>query len=243
MAAAKNFPRLLPDGTLLENRLLRALPDDLYARVTKDLRMTKVIVGQPLLQHGQPIDNVFFPNGGVYSITNQMNDGALVEVATVGFEGMMGVSVFLGDMLGSGTLLQQVPNGPLPTLSTRQFCAYIGVAPFRDIIARYTQALLLQTMQSTACNAVHNIEQRCCRWLLQTRDRVKEDEFQLKHEFLAIMLGARRPTVTVVLGTLQKAGLISTGYGRIRVIDRAGLEASSCECYEAIRSQFTRLEL
>jgi hypothetical protein len=124
MATAKNFPRLLPDGTLLENRLLGVLPDDLYARVAKDLRMTNVIVGQPLLQHGEPIDNVFFPNGGVYSVTNQMNDGGLVEVATVGVEGMIGVSVFLGDAIATGTSLQQVPNGALPTLSTRQFLAY-----------------------------------------------------------------------------------------------------------------------
>ena len=111
------------------------------------------------------------------------------------------------------------------------------------MIARYTQALLLQAMQSAACNALHKIEQRCCRWLLQTHDRVKHDEFKLRHEFLAIMLGCHRPTVTVVLGTLTTAGLISTGYGRIRILDRAGVEEAACECYEAISSQYTRLDL
>lgn len=240
--------RLLPDGTALKNRLLAALPDELYARVAKDLRMIKVGVGEPLIQHGIPVADVYFPNGGVYSITNQMKDGSLVEVATVGTEGMIGVAVFLGDLVGSGTSLLQVPmeppNGHLPALAVRRFVEHAAPAgPFRDAIARYSQANLLQIMQCTACNALHTIEQRCCRWLLQTHDRVGADEFQLKHEFLAIMLGSHRPTVTLVLGTLQKAGLISTKYGRITILNREDLEAASCECYEVIHSQFTRLGL
>src|SRR5688572_11945043 len=117
--------RLLPDGTPLQNRLLAALPEDLYARVAKDLRMLKVAVGEPLLQHGMPVADVYFPNGGVYSVTNQMKDGSLVEVATVGTEGMLGVAVFLGDLVGSGTSLLQVPmepsNGHLPALAARRF--------------------------------------------------------------------------------------------------------------------------
>ena len=234
--------RLLPDGTPLKNRLLAALPEDLYAQVTKDLRMIKVTVGAPLVQLGVPVTDVYFPNGGVYSVTNQMKDGSLVEVATVGTEGMLGVSVFLGDLLGTGTSLQQVPDGLLPTLAVRRFTELVSPAgPFHDIVARYAQAHFLQIMQCTACNALHNIEQRCCRWLLQTHDRVDSDEFLLKHEFLAIMLGSHRPTVTLVLGTLQKAGLISSKYGRIGILNRAGLEAASCECYEAIHGQFMRL--
>ena len=242
--AHANHPRLLPDGTPLKNRLLAALPEDLYARVAKDLRMVKVTVGEPLMQLGVPVTDVYFPNGGVYSVTNQMKDGSLVEVATVGTEGMLGVTVFLGDLVGSGTSLQQVPNGLLPTLAVRHFIELVSPAgPFRDVIARYAQANVLQIMQCTACNALHSIEQRCCRWLLQTHDRADGDEFLLKHEFLAIMLGSHRPTVTLVLGTLQKAGLISTKYGRITILKRASLEAASCECYEAIRGQLTRLGL
>lgn len=240
--------RLLPDGSPLKNRLLSTLPEDLYARIAKDLRMVKVGVGEALLQHGMPVTDVYFPNGGVYSLTNQMKDGSLVEVATVGTEGMLGVAVFLGDLVGSGTSLLQVPaeqpNGHLPTLAVRKFIEHATPpGPFRDVVGRYAQANLLQIMQCTACNALHNIEQRCCRWLLQTHDRVENDEFQLKHEFLAIMLGSHRPTVTLVLGTLQKAGLISTKYGRIRVLNRESLEAASCECYEAIHGQFRRLGL
>lgn len=204
--------------------------------------MTKVVLGEGLIEHGAPVKDVFFPNGGVYSVTNQMRDGELVEVATVGTEGMLGISTFLGDLLGTGRSLQQVPNGSLPTMAVRRFIEHTATAgPFRDIVGRYAQAYLLQIMQCTACNALHNIEQRCCRWLLQTHDRVEGDEFQLKHEFLAIMLGTTRPTVTMVIGILQKADLIASKYGRIRVLDRKRLEEASCECYDVIRAHFERL--
>jgi len=242
MATTRASARLLPDGTPLRNRLLAALPQDLYARVASDIRMAKVAVGDTLLENGVAISHVYFPNTGVYSVTNEMRDGELVEVATVGFEGMLGINVFLGDMLGAGRSLMQVPDGPLPKMAVGRFlklCAEPG--PFRTAVSRYAQANMLQLMQGTACNALHSLEQRCCRWLLQTHDRVGEDEFLLKHEFLAIMLGATRPRVTKVLGVLQVSGIITSRYGRIRVIDRKKLERTSCECYEVIAAHFTRL--
>ena len=144
----------------------------------------------------------------------------------------------------AGRMLQQVSNGDLPTMTVARFAEESGtVGPFRTILGRYAQANLLQIMQCTACNALHNVEQRCCRWLLQTQDRVGADDFLLKHEFLAIMLGVQRPTVTLVLGSLQRSGLISTKYGRIRVLDRKGLERASCECHEVIQAHFDRLGL
>jgi CRP-like cAMP-binding protein len=115
--------------------------------------------------------------------------------------------------------------------------------PFREVMGLYAQANLLQIMQCTACNALHDVTQRCCRWLLQTHDRLDSDDFGLKQEFLAVMLGVRRPTVTVVLRTLQQAGLISSRYGRIRILKRKRLERASCECHEVIRAHFTRLGL
>jgi CRP-like cAMP-binding protein len=118
-----------------------------------------------------------------------------------------------------------------------------SAGPFRDVVALYAQANLLQIMQCTACNALHGVKERCCRWLLQTQDRVGSEDLLLKHEFLAIMLGVHRPTVTLVLGTLQRAGLISSRYGRIRVLKRLKLEAASCECYEVIKEHFRRLGL
>jgi CRP-like cAMP-binding protein len=234
--------RLLPDGTPLHNTLLHKLPAELYAHVAKDLRLIDVTLGAALFEAGVPAKDVYFPNGGVYSVTNQMRDGELVEVATVGVEGMLGVGVFLGDMIGTGRTLQQVPNGRLPAMAVSRFIKHTQEpGPFRDLMARYTQAHLLQIMQCTACNALHRLEQRCCRWLLQTHDRVGADEFLLKQEFLAIMLGTNRPSVSVVMGSLQKAGAVTSRYGRITIVDRKKLEQTTCECYSAIRAQFRRL--
>ena len=243
-SSARSSTRRLPDGTLLHNRLLAALPSRDYTRVLKHLHMTAVVPGRTLQAPGTPVTDVYFPNGGVFSVTNEMRNGALVEVATVGHEGMLGIGVFLGDRSGAGRTFQQVPDGLLPSMTVGRFVTEsTALGPFRDVIALYAQANLLQIMQCTACNALHDVKQRCCRWLLQTQDRVGSDEFLLKHEFLAIMLGVHRPTVTLVIGALQRAGLISSKYGRIRVQKRRQLEAASCECYEVIRAHFERLGL
>jgi len=162
----------------------------------------------------------------------------------VGIEGMLGIGVFLGDRLGAGRMFQQVPDGPFPSMTVRRFIKESAVpGPFRDVLALYAQANLLQIMQGTACNALHGVKQRCCRWLLQTQDRVGSREFLLKQEFLAIMLGVQRPTVTLVMGGLQDDGLIRTRYGRILVLRRKKLEQAACECYEVIRAHFQRLGL
>ena len=214
----------------------------MYAAVCKELRMIPVSVGDTLLEHGIAITHVYFPNTGVYSVTNEMKDGSLVEVATVGFEGMLGANVFLGDMLGAGRSLLQVPDGALPKLPVGRFLKLSAEpGPFRTAVSHYIQANMLTAMQGTACNALHGLEQRCSRWLLQTHDRVRSDEFLLKHEFMAIMLGTTRPWVTKVIGALQKAGMISSHYGRITVLDRKKLERGSCECYEVIAGHHKRL--
>jgi len=236
--------RLLPDGSPLKNLLLRALPTEVYRAVVTDLRMVESSVGDVLHDHGVMVRDVYFPNGGVFSVTNQMRDGGLVEVATVGIEGMLGLSVFLGDSLSGGRALQQVPNGALPAMNVKAFRAHVNLpGPFREVVGRYAQAHLLQIMQCTACNALHDVTERCCRWLLQTCDRVGDREFDLKQEFLAVMLGVQRPTVTLVMGRLQHAGLIATHYGRIRVLKPRKLLDASCECYEVIRAHFARLGL
>jgi CRP-like cAMP-binding protein len=236
--------RLLPDGTPLHNRLLAALPRAEYDRILPHVRMSTVTTGDTLQAHRVRIKDVYFPNGGVFSITNEMRNGRLVEVATVGREGMLGLGVFFGDRAGMGRTFQQVVNGPLPSMAAARFVKETASAgPFRDVVSIYAQAHLLQIMQCTACNALHNVTQRCCRWLLQTRDRVDDDTFLLKQEFLAVMLGVHRPTVTVVLRALQREGLITSRYGRIRIVERKRLEAASCECYRVIRDHFARLRL
>ena len=236
--------RVLPDGTPLRNRLLAALPAIDYNRIAHHLRLRSSSTGDALHQHGHRIRDVYFPNGGVFSVTTRMHDGALVEVATVGREGMLGVGVFLGDRAGTGRSFQQVADGPVAVLAAAPFVrATASSRTFREVVGLYAQATLLQTMQCAACNALHDVKQRCCRWLLQTHDRVDADDFSLKHEFLAVMLGVSRPTVTVVLRDLQEAGLIATRYGHMRVLKRQRLEAASCECYGVIAGHFSRLGL
>lgn len=239
----KTSTRVLPDGTRLQNRLLAALPASDYNRLARHLRVQSTLTGDALHQQGRRVNQVYFPNGGVFSITTQMREGGLVEVATVGREGMLGVGVFLGDRAGTGRTFQQVADGPVAALAVLPFVRATANGTFREVMALYAQAMLLQTMQCTACNALHDVRQRCCRWLLQTHDRVDDDDFALKHEFLAFMLGVRRPTVTVVLHSLQESGLISSRYGRMRVLSRERLEDASCECYAVIRGHFARLGL
>jgi CRP-like cAMP-binding protein len=228
----------------LQNQLLAALSTVEYNRMARHLRLRSTLVGDTLHAPGARIDDVYFPNDGVYSVTSQMRNGGLVEVATVGREGMLGVGVFLGDRAASGRTLHQVPDGQVVALAVAPFLKETtNGGSFRELMALYAQATLLQTMQGTACNALHDVSHRCCRWLLQIHDRIEGDDFQLKQEFLAIMLGVHRPTVTIVLRALQKAGLIANRYGRMRVLRRKRLEAASCECYATIRGHFVRLGL
>ena len=243
-SSAVGSKRLLPDGTPLHNRLLAKLPAVDYTRIRKHLQMHTGVTGRTLQAPGTPVSDVYFPNGGVFSVTNEMRDGTLVEVATVGIEGMLGIGVFLGDRSGVGRTFQQVPDGPFPSMTVRRFLKESAApGPFHDVLTRYAQANLLQIMQGAACNALHGVKQRCCRWLLQTQDRVRSSEFLLKQEFLAIMLGVQRPTVTLVMGTLQDAGLIAAKYGRIRVLKRDKVEQAACECYQVTRAHFRRLGL
>jgi len=223
--------RRLPDGSLLHNRLLAALPRAEYERLLPYVKMTTVTTGRTLHAHRARIDDVYFPNGGVFSVTNQMRNGPLVEVATVGREGMLGIGVFFGDRTRIGRTFRQVANGLLPSMTAARFVKETAIAgPFRNFVNLYAQASLLQIMQCTACNARHNVTQRPCRWLLQTRDRVEDDTSALQQEFLAVMLGVQRPTVTVVLRALQRDGLITSRYGRIQLLHRKRLEAASFEC-------------
>src|SRR5687768_10239819 len=149
--------RLLPDGTPLENRLLAVLPDADYLRIKRHLELHHVETGRTIQAHGAAVTDVYFPNGGVYSVTNEMRDGGLVEVATVGCEGMLGVGVFLGDRVGAGRSFLQVPDGPLPSLTVSRFQKETVKGPFREVVALYAQANVLQIMQCTACNALHDV--------------------------------------------------------------------------------------
>jgi CRP-like cAMP-binding protein len=226
-----------------KNRLLAALPADDFGRLLPFLKTVPIRIKQVLHKNGEPLRAVYFLNGGVASITTALMDGTTVEAATVGNEGMVGIEAFLSvDAIAPGETLIQVPDTSAEMLSVEDFRRELAErGALHDLMGRYTQTVIAQMMQSTACNALHQVPQRCARWLLMTHDRMHEQDFTLSHEFLAVMLGVQRPTVSVVAGTLQEAGLIRYIHGRVTVRDRKGLEAASCECYPVIRAHFDRL--
>jgi CRP-like cAMP-binding protein len=227
-----------------KNRLLAALPAHDFRHVLTHLKTVPLSAKQVLHKRGEPIRYVYFPNGGVCSVTAMMKNGAAVEVATVGDEGMLGIAAFFGGAAMPGESMVQVPDTNAERMTVEAFHIEIDRhGAFRDAINRYAQGTIALMMQSTACMALHHVNERCCRWLLMTQDRIRADQFTLSHEFLAMMLGSTRPTVTLVAGTLQKAGLIRYIHGRVTILDRPGLEAASCECYGTVKGEFDRLGL
>jgi CRP-like cAMP-binding protein len=223
--------------------LLASLSDTDFRRLQPFLKTVPIRLKQVLQKNAEPIEAVYFLNGGVASITTVLLDGTMVEVATVGDEGMLGLEAFLDDnAVAPGETLMQVPDTNAEMMSVEDFRREVADrGPFRSLVGRYAQVVIAQMMQSTACNALHQVQQRCARWLLMTHDRMHERDFHLSHEFLAVMLGVQRPTVSVVASTLQQAGLIRYIHGHVTVVDRKGLEAASCECYPIVRAHFDRL--
>jgi CRP-like cAMP-binding protein len=221
----------------IANRLLAALPAEDYARIAPSFEVVPLELKRVLHKPGETVRQVYFPGGGFCSVLTVLDDGSMVEVATIGREGMLGSAAVLDD-------------GPSPSITMVQgetdTCYMMKVDAFRremqrggafhGLLARFANAFVGFVMQSTACNAVHSIEQRLSRWLLLAHDRMGRDDFPLTQEFVAMMLGASRPTVTIVAGTLQKAGLITYHRGHVTIVDREKLEASSCECYRTITS-------
>jgi CRP-like cAMP-binding protein len=213
-------------------------------RILPRLTTVPLTVKATLLKRGAQIRHVYFPNGGVCSVTAMMKNGDAVEVATVGDEGMIGIAAFSGGFVMPGESMVQVPDTSAERMSVQDFRDEIDRrGAFYDAISRYSQGSIALMMQSTGCMALHPVQQRCCRWLLMTHDRVRTDQFNLTQEFLAMMLGAARPTVTLVAGALQEAGLIRYARARVTILDRAGLEATACECYATVKAEFARLRL
>jgi len=222
------------------NRLLNAIPRAVYERLLPHMKPVSLVLKQVLYERDAPIPHVYFPNGGVVSLLIEMDDGAAVEVATIGNEGLVGLPVFLGVDLSAERAIVQIAGGALRMPAAVFVREVRPGSPLHDLLRRYTQALMMAMAQMAACNRLHPLEERYARWLLQTHDRVRADDFPMTHEFLAQMLGVRRATVTVAAGVLQQAGLIRYSRGVVTILDRPGLEAASCECYRLIRTGFDR---
>lgn len=233
----------MPDDIKRSNRLLGALPEPDFERLKGQLRTRDGQQKYVLAESGDPINEVYFPVDAVVSVLTRMDDGASVELATVGNEGLVGVAVAWGadTMNPKEFATVQVP-GNIVSMDREEFRQEIQQqGALASLVERYTRAFFAQVSQQVACNGLHSVEQRCARWLLMTQDRAGTDEFPMTHEFLAQMLGVRRATVTVTAGILQKAGFVQFSRGRVAIVDREGLVKAACECYGVTREVYDRL--
>ena len=197
---------------------------------------------QVLYGSGERIETVYFPENAVVSVLTTVDGHTTFEVVNIGNEGIVGVPVFLGvDTIGARECYQVEIAGQARAMDVEAFLEAAQHDPFRQLVQRFIQALLIQVSQRLACAAVHPIRARYSRWLLLTHDRMGDREFPLTQESLAQMLGVRRASVTTVAGALQDAGFIRYSRGRVAILDREGLENTACECYRIIRSEFDRL--
>jgi CRP-like cAMP-binding protein len=225
-----------------QNWMLRALRDDTRAAVLERSDVREFDFRELVYEQSEPIERVIFPLDGVFSLISLMDDGRGVEIATVGNEGFVGLPVFLQAARTSAhRAIAQIPGRGLclTPVALSELAGHNG--DLQGAMLRYAQTLITQIAQGSACNRLHSVEQRCTRWLLLTHDRVGRDEFPLTQDFLGQMLGVGRPAVNAAARTLQDAGLIRYSRGRITILDRAGLEAASCECYAVIRDELRRL--
>lgn len=222
------------------NRIMAALPDGGGDGLRRQMTELDLPIKTVLFEPGQRIDAVYFPLDGVVSLVTPLEDGAIVEVATVGNEGIVGVPVVLGGSLAVRAISQVA--GRALRIETAAFLAELERhGPLAALVQNYIQALFGQISQAAACNRLHSNEERLSRWLLMSHDRVGVDHFAITHEFLGQMLGSRRATVTLSAGILQAAGLIRYQRGHVTIVDRPGLEGVSCECYGVIKEELDRV--
>jgi CRP-like cAMP-binding protein len=230
-------PTAKPTG----NRILDLLPADESSRLLSSSQAVSLAHGQKVFQQDGPMPHVYFPTTGVFGLVILMEEGEQVEGTTVGNEGMVGLPAFLGLDRHPFSVVAQVP-GEAVRVPAGTFSQALKPGGTLDrLLRRYTLYRLRCANQTGACNTLHSVEERMSRWLLMAHDRAGKDEFLLTHEFLAELLGVRRQTVSIIAGTLQRAGFITYRRGVLRVLDREGLEAASCECYEVIKQLYDRI--
>jgi len=224
-------------GPPIANGLLAALPKKDYQGLQRHLEEVPLVFEATLYRPDVPISDVFFPNSGIVSLLAGAGERATLEVGLVGKEGMVGLSAFLGVCSSlNRTVVQGAGSAmKLKVTTLRRECNNGSALP--SVLQRYAHSILTQVTQSAVCNQFHSVDARLARWLLMTHDRIGDDGFQLTQRFLSNMLGVRREGVSKAASDLQKRKLISYSRGYLRVLDRSGLEASSCGCYQIIRDE------
>ncbi len=224
-----------------ENSLLAALPTRELNLLLPHLERTKLAFDQTLYEPEEAIKHVYFPTSGIISLVVVLDKGVVAEVGRVGNEGMIGLPVFLGVKASHTRAFVQV-SGEALRMGSKEFLRQArNRSPLSSLLLRYAQALMAHSERLTACNTWHTIEERLCRWLMVTQDRVQAEVIEVTQEFLSQMLGAHRQSVTLAARNLQRAGLIRYRRGKLRILDRQGLEEASCGCYRAIQRHFDEL--
>jgi len=224
-----------------QNHLLDALPAADYERIAPHLELIPMKLGDVLYEPGARLRHVYFPTTSIVSLLYVMENGASAEIAIVGNEGILGISLFMGgETTPSRAVVQSAGHGfRLKAQLLKDEFGRFG--PMLHLLLRYTQALITQMAQTAVCNRHHSVDQQLCRWLLLSLDRLASSELAMTQELIANMLGVRREGVTEAAGKLQEAGLIRYRRGRISVLDRPGVEARACECYQVVKTEFDRL--
>ncbi|MBD1875027.1 Crp/Fnr family transcriptional regulator [Nodosilinea sp. FACHB-131] len=224
-----------------ENHLLAVLPAEVYERLAPHLELVSLTNYQSIYDFDEPISSVYFPHDSLISLVTSMEDGSTIEVSLVGRQGMAGILAILGGKTKSHRAYVQIPGQAMRTSAATLKAEFDRGGPLQTTLLRYCQALFSQAAQSIACNRFHSTEQRLARWLLLVRDCVQSDTFLLTQEFIGEMLGVPRSSVTVAAGNLSQPGIIRYTRGQVTILDGKALENCSCECYGAIRSEFTQL--
>ena len=229
-----------PD-TSRQNHLLGALPADEWNRLYPRMELTPMPLGHVLYEAGDTMRHAYFPTTSIISLLYVMEDGSSAEIAIVGNEGIVGISLFMGGETTPSRAIVQSAGLAYRVAGQYLKEEFFRAGPMQNLLLRYTQALITQMGQTAVCNRHHTVEQQLCRWLLMSLDRLPSNELTMTQELIANMLGVRREGVTESAGRLQKLGLISYNRGRIVVLDRPALEAHACECYAVVKKEFDRL--
>ena len=224
------------------NLLLAAVPPEEYEKFGGLLEVHPLRMRETLQEAGEAPDYVYFPVSGIISVLTVLENGMMIEFATVGREGTTGVPVFLGSADSNIAFISQVPGDSL-RMKSKDFLAALNGSPgFMEIIKRYSGMMLTLVAQSAECNRAHHVDERCARWLLMTHDQAGDGAFPITQEFLAQMLGVSRPSVALSAAALQKAGLISYHRGEMTILDRPALEKAACECYAVVHALIQHLQ-
>src|ERR1700687_2966107 len=224
-----------------QNHLLAALPTSDYERLASHLELVPMTLGDVLYESGSRLRYVYFPTTCILSLLYVMEDGSSAEIAIVGNEGILGISLFMGGETTPSRAVVQSAGHAFRLKAALLKNEFGRFGPTMQLLLRYTQALITQMAQTAVCNRHHSVDQQLCRWLLLSLDRLASNELSMTQELIANMLGVRREGVTEAAGKLKDAGLIRYQRGRITVLDRPRLEARACECYQVVKTEFDRL--